>query len=74
MTSNGPLPGPYVENQREGAGAGSRRQSRAPVSTGAAGPLGTLPHCSQNLLTLPPLEERPIIEACIFQPYYNLCA
>ncbi|KAF6081737.1 hypothetical protein HJG60_008756 [Phyllostomus discolor] len=36
----------------EGVGAGSRRQSRAPVRTGAAGPLGTL--LSPSLLLAPP--------------------
>lgn len=54
ITSHSPVPGPYVKNQREKVGAGSRRQSRTCVSAGAAGPFGTLPHCSQNLLTLPP--------------------
>ena len=40
ITSHGPVPGPYMKNQREKVGAGSRRQSGTPVSAGAAGPLG----------------------------------
>lgn len=54
------------ESRRGGRGT---RQSRAPVTTGAAGPLGTF-----FTPSLPPLEERPITAACILQPYYNLCA
>lgn len=59
-----PLPG-RVGNQREGVGARGRRQRRAPVRAGAAGPLGMLfsPSCSPHLLTLPRLEERPFAAA-----------